>query len=115
MKIQDYLNKPYTTTVRSVTDESGTYWVASILEFEGCYTTGETRQEALENITEAEEGWLEARIANKLPIPEPSGIETEYSGKFNVRIPKELHRKLAMQAKLQNVSLNQYVLYKLGM
>ena len=38
----------------------------------------------------------------------------EYSGKLMLRIPKELHRKLAEQAKANGVSLNQYALYKLA-
>lgn len=37
-----------------------------------------------------------------------------YSGKFNVRIPKSLHERLVMEAKLEGVSLNQHVLYKLA-
>ncbi|WP_042226876.1 toxin-antitoxin system HicB family antitoxin, partial [Paenibacillus popilliae] len=37
-----------------------------------------------------------------------------YSGKFNVRIPKTLHRQLAEQSEREGVSLNQYVLYKLS-
>lgn len=38
----------------------------------------------------------------------------EYSGKLNIRIPKSLHKRLAEAAKLDNVSLNQYILYKLA-
>lgn len=38
----------------------------------------------------------------------------EYSGKLMLRIPKELHRKLAEAAKENGVSLNQYALYKLA-
>ena len=33
----------------------------------------------------------------------------DYSGKFLVRMPKSLHFRLAMQAKREGVSLNQYV------
>ncbi|GAA4180119.1 type II toxin-antitoxin system HicB family antitoxin [Gryllotalpicola koreensis] len=42
------------------------------------------------------------------PVPEPLG-DRSYSGKFNVRIPPELHRRLAIEAAEQKVSLNRLV------
>lgn len=38
----------------------------------------------------------------------------EFSGKFVIRIPKELHYKLSQKAKDNGVSLNQYITYKLS-
>jgi predicted HicB family RNase H-like nuclease len=46
-------------------------------------------------------------------IPLPSS-EVEYSGKFNVRVPASLHRKLAKLAVKEGVSLNQYIVYALS-
>lgn len=37
-----------------------------------------------------------------------------YSGKILIRIPKELHKTLAKEAKENGVSLNQYAVYKLS-
>ncbi len=37
-----------------------------------------------------------------------------YSGRILVRIPKSLHRQLALDAKHEGISLNQYALYKLS-
>lgn len=37
-----------------------------------------------------------------------------YSGKLSVRIPKSLHKQLIDFAKAENISLNQYILYKLS-
>jgi predicted HicB family RNase H-like nuclease len=34
--------------------------------------------------------------------------EQDYSGKFVLRLPKSLHRRLAQQAEQEGVSLNQY-------
>lgn len=39
--------------------------------------------------------------------------EKTYKGQFNVRIPSELHRKIAINATKQRMSLNQYVEYAL--
>lgn len=38
----------------------------------------------------------------------------EFSGKLNIRIPKELHEQLVKSANKNGVSLNQYILYKLA-
>lgn len=45
--------------------------------------------------------------------PEPLA-EKQYSGKFQVRITPALHRKLAIEAAEEKVSLNRYISYKLG-
>lgn len=37
-----------------------------------------------------------------------------YSGKLSIRIPKSLHKQLIDFAKAENISLNQYILYKLS-
>ena len=46
-------------------------------------------------------------------IPEPASDE-EYSGQFKLRIPKSLHRQLALQSKKEGISMNQYCLYLLS-
>lgn len=46
-------------------------------------------------------------------IPEPLA-EKRYSGEFRVRIPPELHRKLALTAAEQGVSLNRLASAKLA-
>uniref|UniRef100_UPI0028EEFD6B toxin-antitoxin system HicB family antitoxin n=1 Tax=Selenomonas noxia TaxID=135083 RepID=UPI0028EEFD6B len=41
-----------------------------------------------------------------ISIPEPAH-EEDYSGRFNLRLPKSLHKDLALTAKMEGVSLNQ--------
>jgi len=41
-------------------------------------------------------------------------MEREYSGKISLRVPKTLHRELVKNARHENISLNQYILYKLA-
>ncbi len=50
-------------------------------------------------------------IENYLSICEQSGKDPdkEFKGTFNVRIPTELHRKVALEARKQSLTLNQYV------
>jgi predicted HicB family RNase H-like nuclease len=50
-----------------------------------------------------------------LPEPPVRPLPKDYSGKFNVRIPKSLHAALATEAEAEGVSLNQLVVAKLAM
>lgn len=47
------------------------------------------------------------------PNPSLNAIE-KYSGKFLLRIPKSLHKRLVEEAKREGISLNQYIIYKLA-
>lgn len=113
MKTIDYLNLPYSIITKKMTDESGSYYYASVKEFSGCQTTGGTLNEVYENIYEAMEGWIETKLENGFSVPMPEDDNT-YSGRFLLRLPKSLHRQLAVNAENEGVSLNQYVLYRLS-
>jgi len=113
MNIKDYLKRPYHIVIQHINDESGTYYYATVKEFEGCMSHGDTYSEAFENIQEAMEGWIETKIENGFSVPDPIE-ESQYSGKFVLRIPKTLHARLASEADKEGVSLNQYALYRLS-
>lgn len=111
--IKDYLDRPYHIVIQHITDESGSYYFATVKEFDGCMSHGDTYTEAFENIREAMEGWIETKLVNGFPIPEPIE-DNQYSGKFVLRIPKTLHARLATEAEKEGISLNQYALYRLS-
>jgi hypothetical protein len=54
-------------------------------------------------------------LIDSLPEPELGPQRREYSGKFNVRVPKSLHAALASEAEVEGVSLNQLVVTKLAL
>lgn len=54
-------------------------------------------------------------LIDSLPEPPVRPWPKEYSGKFNVRIPKSLHAALVSEAEAEGVSLNQLVVAKLAM
>ena len=114
MKLKDYLLLPYHIVILHITDESGSYFLATVREFDVCMSHGDTYVEAFENIQEAMEGWIETKLENGFPVPLPAD-EIQYSGKFVLRIPKTLHARLATEAEKEGVSLNQYALYRLSM
>ena len=113
MNVKDYMKLPYTRLVQEMNDESGHYFYGRILELDGCQSKGGTLEELYESLNEAMEGYLEVKIENGLPVAVPERME-DYSGKFNVRLPKSLHQRLAIEASREGVSLNQLVLYKLA-
>ena len=111
--VEDYMNLPYNYIVQPINDESGSYFYARVLELDGCQSTGETFEEAYENLKEAMRGWIKTKLEAGFDVPLPVGYD-DFSGKFIVRIPKSLHYRLSVEAEQEGVSLNQYALYKLS-
>jgi len=113
MNIKNYLERPYHIVIQHITDESGSYYFATVREFDGCMSHGDTYAQAFENIQDAMNGWIEAKLDGGFPIPEPID-DNQYSGKFVLRLPKSLHARLVFEAEREGVSLNQYALYRLS-
>jgi predicted RNase H-like HicB family nuclease len=103
--VEDYMAMNYRMELRRA--EDGGY-IARVQELPGCMADGETPAEAIEGLRDAMYTWIESRQDGGLPVPEPRG-EDDYSGRFVVRMPKYLHARLAQEADLEGVSLNQYV------
>ena len=103
--LEYYLNKKYPFLIYPA--EEGGY-VAEIEELPGCATQGETIEEIEDMIEDAKRAWMTVTYEDGQKIPLPR-TEEKYSGKFVIRIPKYLHRRLAEQAAKEEVSLNQYV------
>lgn len=46
------------------------YWVVEVPSLPGCVSQGKTKPEAIDNIREAIEGWIETASAHRQPIPD---------------------------------------------
>jgi predicted RNase H-like HicB family nuclease len=103
---RDYLKKPYARVLTPDADYGG--YTAEILEFPGCVTEGDTPHEALENLEEAAEGWIEAALSMGQDIPEPSDAQG-YGGRVALRLPRSLHRRAMQLAERDGTSLNQFL------
>lgn len=97
---------PYGILLRK--DEEGD-WVARVAELPGCTAHGSSQAEALKNLDEVMEVWLEDALISGSAIPEPRSDEHLPSGKWLQRVPRSLHKKLVDLAERENVSLNQLV------
>ena len=107
-EVEQYMAKPYRIEVIPDPDDGG--FVVTIPDLPGCISQGDTVEEAYEMIRDAQCAWLMVALEHGDTIPEPHDEDAErYSGKFNVRLPKTLHRALAAAAESEGVSLNLFV------
>jgi predicted RNase H-like HicB family nuclease len=107
-KVKYYANLPYHIIIETWDDGSGPYYVARVLELQGCMIHGDTPEEALHDIKEVKCNWIKTNLelGNKMPEPLKS---REYSGKVNLRLPSSLHKSLVEIAELEGISFNQYM------
>jgi predicted HicB family RNase H-like nuclease len=82
-------------------------------EFPALSWLARTPEAALRGIRKVVAEVVQDMEENHEPLPEPISSK-HFSGKFVVRVPPEVHRKLAMQAAEAGVSLNRLVSSKLA-
>lgn len=80
-------------------------YVGTVAEMPSLSWLAPTQEEAFQGIRQLVTDVVADMQGTGETPPEPIA-ERSYSGKFQVRIPPELHRKLALEAAEQNVSLN---------
>ena len=112
-----YMSLPYKIEIEPIPGKEGGGYVARLPQFgkAGIIGDGETAEEALADLHENQKLRFERYLKEGTDIPEPEAHQEEFSGRFVVRLPKFLHRELALSAKQNHVSLNQYVIALLSM
>jgi len=117
-QLEYYASLDYPVMIRAIPIDQGGGYVATIpsLGSQAFVGDGETPQEAYKNLQAAKREIFEEYLHEGLPIPEPPSEHElgEYSGKFVIRMPRELHARLAHAALENDVSLNQYAVYALS-
>ncbi len=103
--LEEYLELNYPFRVDADTDGG---YVITFSDLPGCMTQVEDVGEIGAAAEEVRRLWIMTEYEDAAEIPLPSYPE-EYSGKFNLRLPKSLHRRLAELAEREAVSLNQLV------
>lgn len=107
-KIADYFDG---YTINLVQDKDGD-WLAHFVEMPNVSAFGETPQQAVEELRVAWELMKESYKADGETVPQAPSRKT-YSGAFNVRVDKRLHKALAIEAAQNGLSLNALVAQKL--
>ncbi len=101
----------YSYTVAWSEDDGA--FIGRVSEFPSLAAHGSTQEKALREIRDVVAFVLEDLATEKEPIPEPLG-KRHYSGKLNLRMSKELHRRLSLESSTQGVSLNALINTKLA-
>jgi predicted HicB family RNase H-like nuclease len=99
-------------TFRVIWSEEDKEFVGLCAEFPSLSWFASDPMAALRGIRKIVNDVLKDMNDHKESPPEPLSCR-KFSGKFVVRIPPELHRNLAIQAKEQGISLNRLVSAKL--
>lgn len=101
----------YKIEIIKLSEEDGGGYLALVPSLQGCMSDGETPQEALKNIEDAIKCWIETakELGREVPAPNDYKLDSEYSGKLTLRIPKYLHKQLSNRADTENCSINQLI------
>jgi len=105
------INDKYTYRV-TWSDEDSEY-VGLCAEFPGLSWLAKTPGAALRGIRRTVSDVVADMKKNGESVPEPMSCR-RFSGKFLVRVPPEVHRRLALEAAEASVSLNRLVSAKLS-
>lgn len=104
-------NDHYTYRVTWSADDDE--YVGLCAEFPSLSWLAQTPEAALKGIRNVVADVIEDMKNNQEKIPEPIAVKN-YSGKFMVRVPPEIHRSLAIKAAEAGVSLNRLASSKLS-
>lgn len=97
--------------IKIIPDKESGYFAVRFPDFPNIITGGYDLREAIKNAQEALDLTIETMEKHEIPIPKP---KMRFSGQFNVRVPKDLHRELVRKAEEEGVSLNALVTYLLS-
>lgn len=109
-----YMSLPYRMEIYPDAVEGG--FTAAYPELPGCLTCAETMEDLIVSAVDAKREWITVSLEEGDEIPEPDPVMdlSYYSGQFKIRMPKTLHRSLALNAKKEGISMNQYCIYLLS-
>lgn len=98
---------------RVIWSEEDQEYIGLCVEFPSLSWLAVTPEVALEGIREVVAEIVTDMLANNETVPEPVATK-QYSGKFLVRVPPEIHRRLALEAAEAGISLNRLASAKLS-
>jgi predicted HicB family RNase H-like nuclease len=100
-------------TYRVTWSDDDEEFVGLCIEFPSLSFLAKTQDAAFKGIRQLVATVVKDMKKTKETIPEPVATK-QFSGKFMVRIPPDLHRELVVEAQSANISLNRYIASKLA-
>ncbi len=98
--------------IRTFWSEEDRCYVAEVPELKGCSGLGKTPEKAMREAGKSIDNWL--RVAKEEGIPIPTPVTAKHSSRLNLRLPEEVVDQVKRAAKERQMSLNQYVLWRLA-
>ncbi len=74
---------------------------------------GESEKAVYAELCDAVEEWIRIHAKDKVPLPPPTAGKS-YSGKFVLRVGRDLHKRLAVEALRAGESLNAFCVKRLA-
>lgn len=99
----------YGVMIRRDNFEGETLFEARVRELPDLVTYGDSYDEAYELMIDAIETTGEVFAESGRTLPPPLEVPEDYSGRVTLRLPKSLHRAIALAAEAEGVSLNQHM------
>ena len=96
----------YPFEVRPLSKDEGGGYSISFPDLPGCWSDGDTPEEAIANGRDALRAWLSVAQEFGDQVAKPYSV---VSGRFVQRVPRSLHAQLIARAKEEGVSLNTLV------
>ena len=93
-------------------EEDGVY-IGRCLEFPSLGAHGSSPESALQEVKYVVLEAVKDLRARKESVPRPLALRP-YSGRLVLRLPKDVHREVAIRAAEEGVSINQYLLSRLA-
>lgn len=110
-EIRQFTAEQYCYSV--VWSEDDMAFIGRGIEFPSLAAHGDTQEKALLEIRNVIESVIKDLTAEGEEVPVPLS-RRNFSGKLNVRMPKGLHRQLAVESEREGVSLNNWINTKLA-
>ena len=101
---------PY--VIRTFWSEEDQCYIAEVPELKGCSGLGQTPEKAMREVGKSVENWLKVAKKEGIFIPKPVGATR--SSRLNLRLPGEIVAQVKRCAKERQMSLNQYVMWRLA-
>lgn len=108
------MGNDYEVKIYTIDTTEGVEFVAEIPELKGCIGSGNSYEEALEELLENKIVYLETLQELGKEIPLPKQKKQKFSGKLSLRLSNRLHKKVANVAEELGVSINQYIVETLA-
>lgn len=107
----------YTISVRKEIVEGDELYVARVTELQDVEEYADSHAEAYALAIDTIETAYELCLKKGITFPKPAKIDEnleQLSGRITLRVPRSLHFKLVQLANSEEVSLNQFIVYKLS-